>query len=93
MLVDAWLKVVGAFTPEDMKFLKARGCASESFEFLDAFDKFTLAWRRREPGLVNTRDWTDIQNRLQELRAALGCSDRGNDGVDNANAREDSTSY
>ena len=50
MLVDAWLKVVGAFTPEDMKLLKARGCASETFEFLDALDKLTVAWQRAELG-------------------------------------------
>lgn len=93
MLVDAWLKVVGAFTPEDMKLLKARGCASESFELLDAFDKLTLEWRRTEPEPTHKKDWADIQNRLQELRAALGCSERGNDGVDNANTGEDSTSY
>jgi len=71
MLVDAWLKVVGALTPEDMKLLKAQGCASELFVFLEAFGKLTLAWRRTEAGSGNTKDWTDIQNRLTKLRAAL----------------------
>jgi len=71
MLVDAWLKVVGAFTAEDIKLLKAQGCAGELFVFLDAFHKLTLAWRRTEPRWGNTRDWTDIQNRLTKLRAAL----------------------
>jgi len=49
MLADAWLKVVGAFTHEDMKLLKARGCASELFAFLEAFNKLVLAWRQTEP--------------------------------------------
>lgn len=71
MLVDAWVKVVGAFTPEDIKLLKAQGCASELFVFLEAFDKLTLAWRRTELGWGNTKDWADIQNRLTKLWAAL----------------------
>jgi len=71
MLADAWLKVVAAFTPEDMKLLKARGCASELFVFLEAFDKLTLAWQRTEPGPIHKRYWDDFQIRLQELQAAL----------------------
>jgi hypothetical protein len=49
MLADAWLKMVGALTPDDMKLLKARGCANDLFAFLEAFDKLVLAWRRTEP--------------------------------------------
>jgi len=43
MLADAWLKMVGALTPDDMKLLKARGCASESFALVEAIDKLALA--------------------------------------------------
>jgi hypothetical protein len=83
MLADAWLKVIGAFTPEDIKLLKAQGCASESFVFLEAFDKLTLAWRRTLPGAISKSTWpdtagaiskstwNDVQIRLQELQAAL----------------------
>jgi len=71
MLVDAWLKVVGAFTPEDMKLLKARGCASETFEFLDALDKLTVAWQRAETGPIHKRDWDDFRIRLGQLRDVL----------------------
>ena len=71
MLVDAWLKVVGAFTSEDMKLLKAQGCAGEAFEFLDALDKLTVAWRRTEPRPVHKRDWDDFETRLGQLRDVL----------------------
>jgi len=71
MLVDAWVKVVGAFTPEDIKLLKAQGCASELFVFLEAFGKLSLAWRRTQAGSGNSKDWADIQNRLTKLQAAL----------------------
>jgi len=69
MLSDAWLKVVGAFTPDDMKLLKAQGCASESFDFLEAFDKLTRAYRLTERPI--NRGWNDVQKRVTELRAAL----------------------
>jgi len=71
VLVDAWLKVVGAFTSEDMKLLKARGCASEAFEFLDALDKLTAAWQRAELGPIHKRDWDDFEIRLGQLRDVL----------------------
>jgi len=71
MLADAWLKVVGAFTPEDVKLLKAQGCASELFVFLEAFDKLVLAWQRTEAPPLDKKVWTDVQLRLNELRAAL----------------------
>ena len=70
MLADAWLKVVGALTPDDMKLLKARGCASELFDFLEAFDKLAQAWRRTERS-INKAVWDDVQTRVTELRAAL----------------------
>ncbi len=71
MLGDAWLKMVGALTPEDIKLLKARGCASELFVFLEAFDKLVLAWQRTEPPPIDKRGWADIQTRLNQLQAAL----------------------
>jgi len=71
MLADAWLKMVGVFTPDDMKLLKARGCASELFAFFEAFDKLVLAWQRTETPPLDKRAWNDAQTRLQELRAAL----------------------
>jgi hypothetical protein len=72
MLADAWLKIVGALTPDDMKLLKARGCASELFAFLEAFDKLAKAWRRTEPGpVVSKTVWDDVQVRLSALRDAL----------------------
>jgi len=71
MLADAWLKVIGAFTPEDIKLLKAQGCANELFVFLEAFDKLALAWRRTLPGAISKSTWNDVQIRLQELRDAL----------------------
>ena len=71
MLADAWLKMVGAFTPDDMKLLKARGCASEAFALLEAFDKLALAWRRTEPRPINEKEWADFQIRLRELWDAL----------------------
>jgi len=70
MLADAWLKVVGALTPDDMKLLKAQGCASESLDFLEAFDKLARAWRRTEQ-TINKAAWNDVQTRVTELRAAL----------------------
>ncbi len=71
MLADAWLKVVSAFTPQDMKLLKAQGCASELFVFLEAFDKLTLAWRRTQPGAIGKKTWDDVQIRLEALWVAL----------------------
>ncbi|GAI78008.1 unnamed protein product [marine sediment metagenome] len=70
MLADAWLKVVGAFTPDDMKLLKAQGCASGLFDFLEAFEELFLAWRRTEQS-INKAVLTDVRDRLDELRAAL----------------------
>ena len=71
MLADAWLKMIGALTPDDMKLLKARGCTSESFDLLEAIDKLALAWRRTEPGPVKKMVWDDVQIRLRALRDAL----------------------
>ncbi len=71
MLVDAWLKIVGALTPDDMKLLKARGCTNEALALLEAIDKLTLVWRRTEPGPMNKKIWIDIQVRLGELREVL----------------------
>jgi len=71
ILADAWLKMVGALTPDDIKLLKARGCASELFVLLEAFYKLVLAWQRTEPGRLDKKVLADVQNRLTELRAAL----------------------
>jgi hypothetical protein len=71
MLADAWLKMVGALTPDDMSLLKARGCANDLFTFLEAFDKLVLAWRRTESPPLDKKVWDDVQVRLNELRAAL----------------------
>ena len=71
MLADAWIKMVGALTPDDIKLLKARGCASEAFALLEAFDKLVLAWRQTEPPPLDKTVWTDVQVRLADLRAAL----------------------
>ncbi len=70
MLVDAWLKMVGSLTPEDVRLLKARGCASELFALLEAFDKLAQAWLRTERS-VTKADWHDIEVRLDELHNAL----------------------
>lgn len=72
MLSDAWLKMVGALTPEDMKVLKARGFTSESLALLAAIDKLALEWRGTEPGPLDKKLWADVQIRLRELRGALG---------------------
>ena len=71
MLADAWLKMVGVLTPDDIKLLNARGCASELFILLEAFDKLVLAWQRTEPGRLDKKVLADAQSRLTELRAAL----------------------
>ena len=71
MLADAWLKIVGALTPDDMKLLKARGFTNESLAFLEAIDNLALLWRRTESGPLNKKIWADIQLRLRELREAL----------------------
>jgi|GEM_PF-4307117 len=71
MLADAWLKMVGALTPDDIKLLKARGCASELFALLEAFDKLVLAWQGTEPGRLDKKVLADVQSRLTELRVAL----------------------
>jgi len=70
-LADAWLKIVGALTPDDMKTLKARGLTHESLALLEAIDNLALMWRRTEPGPLNKKIWADIQVRLGELREAL----------------------
>ncbi len=71
MLADAWLKMVGALTPDDMKLLKARGFINESLALLEAIDKLALVWRRTVPGSLDKKIWADIQIRLRELREAL----------------------
>jgi len=71
MLADAWLKMVGALTPDDMKKLKARGLTSESLDLLEAIDKLALVWRRTEPAPLNKKLWADVQFRLRELREVL----------------------
>ena len=71
MLQDAWIKIVGALTPDDMKLLKNRGCASESYDLLEAIEKLALAWQRTESGAIHKTDWSDFQKRLKDLREAL----------------------
>ncbi len=71
MLADAWLKIVGALTPDDMKLLKARGFTNESLALLEAIDRLVLVWQRTEPAPLNKKNWADIQIRLGELREAL----------------------
>lgn len=71
MLHDAWLKIVGTLTPDDMRLLKDRGCARESYDLLKALEKLILVWQETEPGLMGKKDWADIQKRLKELREAL----------------------
>lgn len=63
--------MVGALTPDDIQLLKTRGCASELFILLEAFDKLVLAWQRTEPGRLDKKVLADVQNRLAELRATL----------------------
>ena len=71
MLNDAWLKIVGTLTPDDMMLLKDRGCASEAYNLLEAIERLALAWQGTDLGPINKRDWADIQLRLKELREAL----------------------
>jgi hypothetical protein len=71
MLADAWLKMVGVLTPDDMKLLKARGFTNESLALLEAINKLALMWRETEPGPLDKRIWADFQIRLRELREAL----------------------
>jgi len=71
MLNDAWLKIVGALTPDDMMLLKDQGCASESYNLLEAIERLALAWQGTDLGLIGRKDWADIQIRLKELREAL----------------------
>jgi len=71
MLADAWLKMVGALTPDDIKLLKARGCASELFVLLEAFDKFVLECKLTYTGRLYKKVLDDVQSRLTELRATL----------------------
>ena len=60
MLADAWLKIVGALTPDDMKLLKARGFTNESLTLLEAIDKLALVWRRTEPGPLDKKILADV---------------------------------
>ena len=71
MLSDAWLKMVGVLTPDDMKLLKDRGFDSESYDLLKVLEKLILAWQETEPGPMDKKEWADIQKRLAELREAL----------------------
>ena len=71
MLSDAWLKIVGALTPDDMKLLKDRGCTGEANNLLEAMERLALAWQGTDLWLMSKKDWADIQIRLEELREAL----------------------
>ena len=69
MLGNTLLKLVGLLSPDDVKELKATGCADEAKVILEALHRMAVHWGGT--GLVNKKVWTGIQVRLNALRSAL----------------------
>ena len=69
MLGTTLVKLVGLLSPDDVKELKAAGCADEATVILEALHR--VAVRCRGTGLVNKKVLAGVQVRLNQLRSAL----------------------
>jgi len=69
MLGNTLLKLVGLLSPDDVKELKAAGCADEAKVILEALHRVAVHWWGT--GSVNKKVWAGIQVRLNALRSAL----------------------
>jgi len=56
-------------TPDDVKELKADGCADEAKVLLEALHRVAVHWQRT--GSVDKKVWAGVQVRLNQLRAAV----------------------
>ena len=69
MLDDALLKMVSALTPDDVKEMMSLGLEDKLAELFWVMDKMVFDWRNR--GLMmDSTAWTDVNIKLNELRAA-----------------------
>ena len=69
MLGVALLRLVVSITPDDVKELKAGGCADEAKVLLEALHRVHVKWQ--EMGPVDPRVFVSVQIRLKQLEAAL----------------------
>jgi hypothetical protein len=69
MLGVALLRLVVSITPDDVKELKAGGCADEAKVLLEALDRVYVKWQEMEP--VDKKGWVIVRMRLNELRVTL----------------------
>ncbi len=63
-------KIVMALELEDVRQVVATGAGEEMKGLLDELDKLAVSWRCKYRGL-DSPVWTNVQVRLDELRAAL----------------------
>ena len=69
MLGATLLRLATMMTPDDVKELKAAGCADEAKVMLEALRRVAVHWQGM--GLVDKKIWAGVQVRLNQLRAAL----------------------
>ena len=63
-------KIVMGLELEDVRQVVATGAGEEMKGLLDELDKLAVSWRCKYGG-VDSPVWTNVQVRLDELRAAL----------------------
>ncbi len=63
-------KIVMALELEDVRQVMATGAGEEMKGLLDELDKLAVSWRCKYGGL-DSPVWTNVQVRLDELRAVL----------------------
>jgi len=71
MTGEILFKLVSALLPDDVRQLMAAGYGQEAGRIIDELDMLRLRWREREHVHVDRKVCSDIQVRLNELRAAL----------------------
>ena len=70
MLGLALLRLAVSITPDDVKELKAGGCADEAKALIEVLHRVSVKWQGMGP--VDPRVFVSVQVRLNQLRAALG---------------------
>jgi len=70
MLGVALLRLLVSLAPDDVKELKAGGCADEAKALVEVLHRVSVKWQGMGP--VDPRVFVSAQVRLNQLRAALG---------------------
>lgn len=71
MLSEILLRLLAVMTVDDVRECKRLGLEAEVRDLLAIWDRMTIEWRQIEYGHIDSRVWSDVQIKLNELRAAL----------------------